>query len=59
MRIAFALAVAAIGWSNGAGNLILLAAEHPESVTTAIFLHGVASFTAEDARQWAEQNSSS
>ena len=48
--------VAAIGWSNGAGNLILLAAEYPESVTRAIFLHGVASFTAEDGQRWAEQN---
>jgi len=48
--------VAAIGWSNGAGNLILLAAEHPDTVTTAIFLHGFASFTEEDGRTWAEQN---
>jgi proline iminopeptidase len=37
-----------IGWSNGAMNLIMLAAERPETIDTAIFLHGAASFTEED-----------
>ena len=41
--------VNAIGWSNGATNLILLASEHPEVFSTAIFLHGNASFLPEDA----------
>ncbi|MCJ7754690.1 MAG: alpha/beta hydrolase, partial [Thermoanaerobaculales bacterium] len=40
--------VNAIGWSNGAMNLVLLAAERPETIDTAIFLHGAASYTAED-----------
>jgi pimeloyl-ACP methyl ester carboxylesterase len=40
--------VNAIGWSNGAMNLILLAAEHPDTIANAIFVHGVASFTEED-----------
>jgi proline iminopeptidase len=40
--------VNAIGWSNGAMNLIVLAAERPETIDTAIFLHGAASFTEED-----------
>ena len=43
--------VAAIGWSNGAINLIHLAHEHPQALSTAIFVHGVASFTAEDSQQ--------
>ena len=42
--------VAVIGWSNGAMNLIDLAHEHPQSLSAAIFVHGVASFTAEDSR---------
>jgi len=42
--------VHAIGWSNGASNLILLASERPEVFDSAIFLHGVASFDDEDAR---------
>lgn len=37
-----------IGWSNGAINLIWLAHEHPEALASAIFLHGMASMTAED-----------
>jgi proline iminopeptidase len=45
--------VAAIGWSNGAMNLILLAAERPESLSSAIFVHGAASFTAEDGARFA------
>jgi proline iminopeptidase len=42
--------VGAIGWSNGAMNLIWLAAERPETLSSAIFVHGTASFTAEDGR---------
>ena len=42
--------VHAIGWSNGASNLILLASEHPDTIDAAIFLHAVASFDAEDIR---------
>ena len=41
--------VNAIGWSNGATSLILLASERPEFFSTAIFLHGNASFLPEDA----------
>ena len=40
--------VNAIGWSNGAMNLLLLASEKPETITRAVFLHGTASFTEED-----------
>lgn len=40
--------VNAIGWSNGAMNLILLAAEVPATLSSAIFVHGAASFTEED-----------
>ncbi|MCW8984849.1 MAG: alpha/beta hydrolase [Thermoanaerobaculales bacterium] len=47
--------VNAIGWSNGAMNLILLAAERPETIENAIFLHGTASFTQEDSVAYAEQ----
>jgi proline iminopeptidase len=43
--------VNAIGWSNGAINLIWLAHERPETLSSAIFLHGMASSTAEDDRQ--------
>ncbi len=46
--------VSAIGWSNGAGNLVLLAAEYPTTITSAIFLHGLASFTAQDMAEFAE-----
>ena len=42
--------VNAIGWSNGATNLLLLASERPEFFSTAIFLHGNASFLPEDAK---------
>jgi pimeloyl-ACP methyl ester carboxylesterase len=45
--------VNAIGWSNGAMNLILLAAEHPDTIANAIFVHGVASYTAEDNADFA------
>jgi proline iminopeptidase len=47
--------VNAIGWSNGAMNLIMLAAERPETIDNAIFLHGAASFTSEDSAAYAEQ----
>ncbi len=46
--------VAAMGWSNGAVNLVLLAAECPGTLSEAIFVHGLASFTDEDERIWAE-----
>jgi len=46
--------VNAIGWSNGAMNLIQLAAEHPESLASAIFVHGAASFTAEDGKAFVQ-----
>jgi len=42
--------VHAIGWSNGAINLIVLASERPETLRSAIFLHGSPSMTAEDAQ---------
>jgi proline iminopeptidase len=48
--------VNAIGWSNGAGNLIFLAHEQPDSLSSAIFVHQGASFTQEDARRVAEAN---
>jgi len=38
----------AIGWSNGAMNLIPLAAERPETIERAVFVHGAASFGQED-----------
>jgi proline iminopeptidase len=47
--------VHAIGWSNGAGNLILLASESPETLNTATFVHGVASFTQGDAVEFSEK----
>ncbi len=47
--------VNAIGWSNGAMNLILLAAEHPETIDAAIFAHGAASYTEEDAAELATE----
>jgi len=46
--------VNAIGWSNGAMNLIMLAAESPETIDAAIFVHGAASFTEEDNAVWAQ-----
>lgn len=42
-----------IGWSNGAMNLISYAAEHSEAVRSAIFVHGAASFSAEDTEELA------
>jgi pimeloyl-ACP methyl ester carboxylesterase len=47
--------VNAIGWSNGAMNLILLAAENPGTIDNAIFVHGAASFTKEDNAVWAQK----
>jgi pimeloyl-ACP methyl ester carboxylesterase len=37
-----------IGWSNGAANLMMFAAEYPETVSAAIMLHGVAYFAPEE-----------
>jgi proline iminopeptidase len=42
--------VNAIGWSNGAINLIWLAQAHPETLSSAIFVHGMASFGPEDMK---------
>lgn len=47
--------VHAIGWSNGAANLMLLASEHPDTIDAAIFLHGIASFGADDIRIMGER----
>ena len=38
----------AIGWSNGASNLIALTAERPDAIEAAVFVHGNASFLPED-----------
>lgn len=46
--------VNAIGWSNGATNLIFLASERPEILESAIFLHGVSRATAEDFADFAD-----
>ncbi len=43
-----------IGWSNGAANLIALAAERPEAIEAAVFLHGNASFSPEDEKRIVE-----
>jgi len=48
--------VHAIGWSNGAANLIHLAHERPETLASAIFLHSGASFTGEDGQRMQEQH---
>ena len=48
--------VNAIGWSNGAINLIWLAREHPETLSSAIFVHGMASVTEEDGREIMARN---
>jgi pimeloyl-ACP methyl ester carboxylesterase len=42
--------VNAIGWSNGAINLIWLAREHPQTLSSAIFVHGIASSGPEDVQ---------
>jgi proline iminopeptidase len=49
-------AVHAIGWSNGASNLIVLAAEHPDAIASAIFVHGNASFLPEDEKAIVENH---
>lgn len=46
--------VAAIGWSNGAMNLLLVASEYPDAIDSAIFVHGAPAYTEEDARRFAE-----
>ncbi len=46
--------VAAIGWSNGAMNLTLLASENPDTLSSAIFLHGTAHLSKEDKEVIAE-----
>jgi pimeloyl-ACP methyl ester carboxylesterase len=43
-----------IGWSNGAMNLLLLAAEKPDTIASAVFVHGVASYGPEDMKHFAE-----
>ncbi|MEJ2085341.1 MAG: alpha/beta hydrolase [Acidobacteriota bacterium] len=40
--------VRVIGWSNGAQNLIFLAAEYPQTLSHVVFLHGIARFAPED-----------
>ncbi len=45
-----------IGWSNGAMNLIYFAAEHPDTVRRAVFVHGAASFGPEDMESFAARN---
>lgn len=47
--------VNAIGWSNGAYNLVLLAAEHPQTIDAAVFVHGGASFLPEDSATMMER----
>jgi proline iminopeptidase len=47
--------VHALGWSNGAINLIRLASEKPEILETAMFLHGSPKFTAEDQQRFVEK----
>lgn len=48
--------VHAIGWSNGAANLIYLAHERPDTLASAIFVHSGASFTAEDGTYMQENH---
>jgi len=48
--------VNAIGWSNGAMNLILLARQHPDSLESATFVHTVARFTPDDGRTIQEEH---
>lgn len=47
--------VHAIGWSNGAANLIYLAHERPDTLASAIFVHSGASFTTDDG-QYIQEN---
>lgn len=48
--------VSAIGWSNGATNLIALAAETPDAIEAAVFVHGNASFLPEDLKNIVENH---
>ena len=48
--------VGAIGWSNGAMNLIYLASEQPETLSASIFVHGVARFGPEDMKTMGESH---
>ncbi|RPJ87574.1 MAG: alpha/beta hydrolase [Acidobacteria bacterium] len=48
--------VNAIGWSNGAMNLILLASEKPETLEKAVFLHGTASFSDDENKALAQEH---
>jgi proline iminopeptidase len=45
-----------LGWSNGAINLIWLAHDHPETLLSALFLHGIASFTGEDMKELSREH---
>jgi proline iminopeptidase len=44
-----------IGWSNGAMNLLLLASEKPDTIASAIVLHGVASYGPQDGQDFAKK----
>lgn len=44
-----------IGWSNGAMNLLLLASEKPETIGSAVFVHGLASFGPEDIQAFGQK----
>jgi proline iminopeptidase len=48
--------VNAIGWSNGAINLILLASEHPDTLESAIFVHGEPRYTEQDDKELQTQH---
>lgn len=48
--------VHAIGWSNGATNLIFLASERPEILESAIFVHTAPRFQQEDMTSFAQEN---
>lgn len=45
--------VHALGWSNGATNLVYLAHERPETLASAVFVHGVARFAPADVEAMA------
>ncbi len=40
-----------LGWSNGGMNLLLFAAEHPESMAKAVIVHATANFTPDDLKR--------
>lgn len=48
--------VHAIGWSNGATNLIFLASERPEILRSAIFVHTAPRFSDQDMTSFAAEN---